>query len=340
MPVNQTTDLSRPRGARIHAPAALLGSLAVLATTLPTEAAEAADTGIMGAKHGPAVEATNRAATTTTAAITTATPTRHVVRPGDTISGISSAYGLRTADVLALNGLGWASVIHPGQEIILTAAPDGAVAASGIGGTHTVAAGDTVFAIAQRHDTTVDAVLAANGLGRDAIIYPGQTLALPDRMALASASSATTAPATGSGSSEAVDALDAEQIANVQMIISIGRELGVSERGIAIALGTAMQESWLRNLDWGDRDSLGLFQQRPSTGWGTADQLLDRRYAILVFFGGDGDPNGYTTRGLLDIPGWEAMSYAEAAQAVQISAYPDRYARWEQPAYAWLAAHG
>ena len=61
---------------------------------------------------------------------------------------------------------------------------------------------------------------------------------------------------------------------------------------------------------------------------------------ILVFFGGDGDPNGYTTRGLLDIPGWEAMSYAEAAQAVQISAYPDRYARWEQPAYAWLAAHG
>ena len=90
----------------------------------------------------------------------------------------------------------------------------------------------------------------------------------------------------------------------------------MSDRGIAIALGTAMQESWLRNLDWGDRDSLGLFQQRPSTGWGTAAEVTDPGYATRVFFGGASDPNGYDTRGLLDIPGWESMSFADAAQAV------------------------
>ena len=87
-----------------------------------------------------------------------------------------------------------------------------------------------------------------------------------------------------------------------------------------------MQESWLRNLDWGDRDSLGLFQQRPSSGWGSPEQILDRERATRVFYGGAGDPNGTTTRGLLDIPGWEGMAYADAAQAAAISAQPDRYA--------------
>ena len=134
--------------------------------------------------------------------------------------------------------------------------------------------------------------------------------------------------------------LDAAQKENARLIIQVGRELGVPDRGIAIALGTAMQESWIRNLDWGDRDSLGLFQQRPSTGWGTAAQIRDRVRSIKAFYGGPTDPNGSRTRGLLDIPGWQSMSFAQAAQAVQISAYPDRYARWEKPAYAWLAALG
>ena len=62
--------------------------------------------------------------------------------------------------------------------------------------------------------------------------------------------------------------------------------------------------------------------------------------AIRVFFGGPGDPNGTRTRGLLDIPGWQSMAFTEAAQAVQISAYPDAYAQWEKPALAWLAAIG
>lgn len=124
------------------------------------------------------------------------------------------------------------------------------------------------------------------------------------------------------------------------MIIRIGRELGVSDRGIAIALATSMVESWLRNLDWGDRDSLGLFQQRPSTGWGTVDQIMDRDRSIRVFYGGTSDPNGTTSRGLLDISGWEGMAFKDAAQAVQISAYPDRYAQWEAQAYQWIALYG
>ncbi|MET0812016.1 MAG: peptidoglycan-binding protein LysM, partial [Microbacterium sp.] len=74
--------------------------------------------------------------------------------------------------------------------------------------------------------------------------------------------------------------------------------------------------------------------------WGAPAEILDPVRATKVFFGGASDPNGSRTRGLLDIPGWEGMSFAQAAQAVQISAFPDRYARWEQPAYAWLAALG
>ena len=85
---------------------------------------------------------------------------------------------------------------------------------------------------------------------------------------------------------------------------------------------------------------LGLFQQRPSTGWGTEAEVRDAARSIRAFYGGPSDPNGSRTRGLLDIPGWESMSFADAAQAVQISAYPERYAQWEAPAHAWLAALG
>ena len=67
-------------------------------------------------------------------------------------------------------------------------------------------------------------------------------------------------------------------------------------------------------------------------------QVRNAERSIRAFFGGPGDPNGSTTRGLLDIPGWEKMAFTEAAQAVQISAYPNAYAQWEKPAYAWLKA--
>lgn len=296
--------LLRARTLATGVPLALVGSLAV---TLSAEPAHAAD---------------------------------YTVEPGDTVSGIAGRHGLRTADVLAANGLGWSSIIRPGQQLHLdaepAAAPPPAPAPAPVAATHTVQSGDTVSAIARSYGATAQAVLDANGLGWGSIIYPGQTLALPTGAALAAA-----APAPVAAPAPAVAAgLDAEQAANAQLIIRVGRELGVPDRGIAIALGTAMVESWLRNLDWGDRDSLGLFQQRPSAGWGSADEVRDPARAARAFFGGPSDPNGTRTRGLLDIPGWEAMAYTDAAQAVQISAYPDRYAQWEQYAYGWLAALG
>ena len=320
--------LSRPRAAALSVPVALAGSVALALGTTPAHAAEARAAGERMPRLSPAP------ASWSTAVAARSLPAQadagtYVVRAGDTVSAIAADRGLRTADLLALNGLGWDSVIHPGQVLVLVGTAPAPAAASA---SHTVVAGDTVSAIAGAYGVTAQAVLDANGLGWSSIIYPGQTLALPGAgMLPAAASVPAPVPATG---------LDAEQSANARLIIRIGRELGVSERGIAIALGTAMQESWIRNLDGGDRDSLGLFQQRPSTGWGTAEQVRDPQHAIRAFYGGAADPNGALTRGLLDVPGWEAMSYADAAQAVQISAYPERYAQWEQPSYAWLAALG
>ncbi len=130
--------------------------------------------------------------------------------------------------------------------------------------------------------------------------------------------------------------LNDERRGNAQIIVNVGRELGVPDYGIVIALATAMQESSLRNIDWGDRDSVGLYQQRPSTGWGTVEQILDQAYATRLFFGGPSNPNKGRTRGLLDISGWQSMTLTVAAQRVQISAYPDAYAKWEASAWAWL----
>ena len=326
-----------------------------------------------------------------------APPSDYVVQPGDTVFDIAKRFGVRTAEVLAANGLTAQSVIHPGQTLKLAAptAPVAPATPSSAVASHVVVAGDTVFAIARTYGTTVDAILAANGLTPGSIIYPGQKLAVsaqaptstapaPARSVAASAQQHTVvagdtlfaiartygtttaalyalnglspasviypgqriavaaAPAapTPAGSAQRAADLDAEQAGNAQLIIRIGRELGVPERGIAIALATAMVESGMRNLDWGDRDSLGLFQQRPSTGWGSADQVRDAVRSTKAFYGGAQDPNGQITRGLLDIPGWDTLPFTEAAQAVQISAYPDRYGQWETQAYQWLALHG
>ncbi|MEU1073592.1 MULTISPECIES: NlpC/P60 family protein [unclassified Streptomyces] len=117
--------------------------------------------------------------------------------------------------------------------------------------------------------------------------------------------------------------LPAEQVPNAQTIVATGRSLDVPQRGQIVALATAMQESRLRNLDSGDRDSLGLFQQRPSMGWGTAQQIRDPVYASERFY-----------KALLKVKGWQQMTVTQAAQAVQASGFPDAYAQWEPLATA------
>lgn len=132
--------------------------------------------------------------------------------------------------------------------------------------------------------------------------------------------------------------LDADQSSNAAVIVQVAKERKVPEYGWVIALATALQESGLRNINYGDRDSLGLFQQRPSQGWGTAQQVTNPRYAATAFFGGADVPPG--NPGLLDIPGWTQMAVTEAAQAVQRSGFPDAYAKWEPTARTAVAALG
>jgi len=138
-------------------------------------------------------------------------------------------------------------------------------------------------------------------------------------------------PDTGS----ALPDLDSEQARNARLILAIGQQRQVPESGLLIALIAAMQESGLRNLPYGDRDSLGLFQQRPSKGWGSPAQIMQPAYATAAFFGGPARPD--PNYGLLDIAGWGQLPASAAAQAVQHSAYPSAYARWEQSAHGWLA---
>ncbi|MFB7405374.1 C40 family peptidase [Streptomyces rubiginosohelvolus] len=132
-----------------------------------------------------------------------------------------------------------------------------------------------------------------------------------------------------SGEDVHIEGLDlpAEQIPHAQTIVATGLSLDVPAKGQIIALATAMQESRLRNLNYGDRDSLGLFQQRPSQGWGTAQQIRDPVYASEQFY-----------KGLLKVSGWQQMTVTQAAQAVQKSGFPDAYAQWESLATALQTA--
>ena len=261
------------------------------------------------------------------------------------MSGIASRYGLATASVLALNGLSWSSTIFPGQVLTLngasatSAAPSTPAPAPAPKSSHTVASGDTVSGIASDHGVSVAAVLAANGLSSSSIIYPGQSLVIPGT-AVPASPAAPTPKATPKAKPDAVTPLSAEMATNARIIVATGRSIGASDTAIVIALAAAAQESSLRNVQFGDRDSLGLFQQRPSQGWGTAAQLLDPVRSTKAFFGGDHNPNPGLTNGLFDIPGWSSMSLSDAAQAVQKSGHPDAYAKWETSARAWLSQLG
>ncbi len=143
--------------------------------------------------------------------------------------------------------------------------------------------------------------------------------------------------------------LSAGQIAVAQGYISVGKQLGVPREAMVIAIMMSLQESTLRMLAnanvpasfqfphdgvGSDHDSVGSAQQRPGAGWGTVAELMDLSYNARAFYGGPSGPNQGRPRGLLDVPGWSAMSKGQAAQAVQVSAFPELYARWEPQATA------
>lgn len=290
-------------------------------------------------------------------------PATYTVRTGDTVSAIAGRYRISTAAVLALNGLGWKSLIFPGQVLRLTktavqpapvastvpaepVASDSAPStgqfvsapaptttpvqsaptpppATSTNGSYVIQRGDTITAIAKKFGVSVSAMLAANNLTASSIIYAGRTLVIPGlQIALVGS---VTVP------------LSPSMTVNARTIISVGRSLGVPDYAIVVALAAAAQESDLQNINYGDRDSVGLFQQRPSTGWGTVAQLTTPSYAAKLFYGGPSSPNKGKTRGLLDIPGWQSMTVTQAAQAVQISGSPNAYAKWEASARFWLA---
>jgi murein DD-endopeptidase MepM/ murein hydrolase activator NlpD len=123
--------------------------------------------------------------------------------------------------------------------------------------------------------------------------------------------------------------LDNEQLGNAKVIVQTGATLKVPTRGLVVAVATAMQESTLHNYDHGDRDSVGLFQQRPSQGWGTRAQVMDPVYSSTQFY-----------RHLVKVDGWQRMPLTVAAQAVQRSAFPDAYAKWESLATQVVEASG
>ncbi|TDC58909.1 hypothetical protein E1258_19885 [Micromonospora sp. KC207] len=119
--------------------------------------------------------------------------------------------------------------------------------------------------------------------------------------------------------------LDDAQLANARAIVEAAKDSGVGKRGAVIGVATSLQESKLYNLGhlgaYNDHDSQGLFQQRPSSGWGSPDQITDPEYASKAFFGA-----------LKNIGGWQDLPLTAAAQTVQVSAYPYAYAQWEEQA--------
>jgi hypothetical protein len=121
--------------------------------------------------------------------------------------------------------------------------------------------------------------------------------------------------------------LDPGQAEDATTIAAVGQRDGLPERAVTVALAAALQESKLRNLTSGDLDSVGVFQQRPSQGWGPPDQLLVPSVAAAGFYGA-----------LVRVPHWDAMAVGDAAQAVQRSAAPGAYRQWEHQAEILTAA--
>jgi hypothetical protein len=114
---------------------------------------------------------------------------------------------------------------------------------------------------------------------------------------------------------------------NAALLTAVSVRRSLPARAATIAIATALQESKLVNLTYGDRDSVGLFQQRPSQGWGTAEQIMDPVYSTGRFYDG-----------LVGVAGYQDLPITDAAQKVQRSAFPEAYAQHEARARAWASA--
>ena len=122
-------------------------------------------------------------------------------------------------------------------------------------------------------------------------------------------------------------ALDPDQAHYTSIVVGLSVRRDLAPRAASIAMATVYQETGIRNLDYGDRDSVGLFQQRPSQGWGTEKQLMDPYYATTKFYDA-----------LVRVRDWQNREVTKVAQAVQRSAYPDAYADHEDDARVLASA--
>ena len=126
---------------------------------------------------------------------------------------------------------------------------------------------------------------------------------------------------------ERTDTKTAEQTNNIALIVAGSIRHGLPARAGTIAIATAIQESSLRNIDYGDRDSVGLFQQRPSMGWGSVEEIMDPYYSTDKFY-----------NSLKHLDGWQDMEVTVAAQRIQVSGFPDAYADHEEEGRLWASA--
>src|SRR5665648_941017 len=121
--------------------------------------------------------------------------------------------------------------------------------------------------------------------------------------------------------------LEPDQADTVALLAGQAMQRALPARALTIAIATGMQESKLRNITHGDRDSVGIFQQRPSQGWGTVEQIMDPVFATTAFYDA-----------LVKVDGYQDLPITEAAQAVQRSGFPEAYGEHEAAARAWASA--
>jgi len=260
----------------------------------------------------------------------------------------------RLADRIRLTGTTLVDRVRPALAVTV-AAPTGrrkkmlvlagtALALAGVGSASAVTATGSATQVASAAAVVRPASLTANALPPLAggqlprsqaphrVSAPASTPAADSWQRVSAAFSGPAMPAeaaqltpAGTSGAQGWMTISGAQYGNATTIVQqvLARKMGV--RSAVIAIATAMQESRLQNLGYGSADSLGLFQQRPSTGWGTPQQILDPAYAANAFLTA-------LLRHQQADPGWASQPLWANAQAVQASGFPTAYAQWEAQA--------